>query len=218
MVPLAGAITGFGPLLVLAGASVLGLPPLVAAPLAVASLVVLTGALHEDGLADCADGFGGGRTRERKLEIMRDSRIGTFGACAVGLSLYLRIACLTVIAARDMPLAAGVLVAGAALSRTLCLLPLVILPPAREAGAGAAAARLSRTRYAAALGIALVISILPLFAGASPWHFVSACAVATIAALLVTLLARHEIGGQTGDVAGAAQQAAELAVLLVFAA
>jgi adenosylcobinamide-GDP ribazoletransferase len=217
MIPLAGAIAGFGPVLVLAGASALGLPPLVAAPLAIAALVLLTGALHEDGLADCADGFGGGRTRERKLEIMRDSRIGTFGACAVGLSLYLRIACLTVIAARDMPLAAGALVASGALSRTLCLLPLMVLPPAREGGAGAAATGLSRTRYAVALGIALAIATLPLFAGASPGHTAAACAAAAIAAALATLLARREIAGQTGDVAGATQQVAELAVLLVFA-
>ena len=67
------------------------LPPLPAAALAVAATVAVTGALHEDGLADVADGFGGGATRERKLEIMRDSRIGTYGVCALILSFILRI-------------------------------------------------------------------------------------------------------------------------------
>ena len=80
MVPVAGALIGCIPALTLVAARLAALPNPVAALLALVALVSVTGALHEDGLADCADGFGGGRTRERKLEIMRDSRIGTFAA------------------------------------------------------------------------------------------------------------------------------------------
>ena len=130
-VPVAGVIIGVGPALVLLAASVLGLPPVLAAPLAIAALVVVTGALHEDALADCADGFGGGATRERKLEIMRDSRIGAFGACALALSIYIRAVALAIVADRSPGDAALVLVAAAALSRAACLWPLAWLPHRR---------------------------------------------------------------------------------------
>src|SRR3954470_16025626 len=76
-------------------AQALHLPPLPAAALAVAATLIATGGLHEDGLADVADGFGGGATRDRKLEIMRDSRIGTYGVCALILSIVLRVSALT---------------------------------------------------------------------------------------------------------------------------
>ena len=89
--PVAGAVVGLVGALVLALTALLGLPPLLRAGLATAALVAATGALHEDGLADVADGFGGGATRARKLEIMRDSRIGAYGAIALALSLILRV-------------------------------------------------------------------------------------------------------------------------------
>ena len=218
MVPVAGALIGVLPALVLVAACAIGLPPSVAAPLAIAALVVVTGALHEDGLADCADGFGGGRTRERKLEIMRDSCIGTYGACAIGVSLYLRAASLAVIAEHAVLLAATVLVASAAVSRTLCLLPLAILPPARTDGAGAAAGGVDHRRYAVAVGIAALVTLLPWLAGASLGHAAVSFIVAAGAALAVCAVARKQVGGQTGDVAGAVQQVAEIAAILVFAA
>jgi adenosylcobinamide-GDP ribazoletransferase len=215
-VPLAGAVIGVFPALVLGAGIAAGLPPAVAAPLAIAALVVLTGALHEDGLADCADGFGGGRTRERKLEIMRDSRIGTYGACAIVLSLYLRAASLSVIAGHGLGLAAYVLVASAALSRTLCLLPLAFLPPARSDGAGRAARDIDHRRCALALGIAVAIALAPCLAGASFLRGALGITAAFAAVLAVCLIARRQVGGQTGDVAGAAQQAADIVMLVVF--
>ena len=92
--PVAGVVVGLIGALVLALTTLLGLPPLLRAGLATAALVVATGALHEDGLADVADGFGGGATRARKLEIMRDSRIGAYGAIAIALALILRVGAL----------------------------------------------------------------------------------------------------------------------------
>jgi len=92
--PVAGAAVGLAGALVLALTAKLGLPAFMRAGLATATLVVATGGLHEDGIADVADGFGGGATRADKLEIMRDSRIGAFGATALFLSLGLRAAAL----------------------------------------------------------------------------------------------------------------------------
>ena len=98
MFPLVGAILGAVAAGALFAAAALGLPPPLSAPLAITALIALTGALHEDGLADCADGFGGGATSARKLEIMKDSRIGAFGALALAIALYLRIVALALIA------------------------------------------------------------------------------------------------------------------------
>ena len=105
------------------------------ATLAVAAAVLVTGALHEDGLADVADALGA-RDRARRLEIMRDSRIGTYGACVLILAIALRISLLAEVAAIWPVAAAGVLVMSASLSRTLCLWPLYRLPPARPTAWG----------------------------------------------------------------------------------
>jgi adenosylcobinamide-GDP ribazoletransferase len=218
LVPIAGALVGLAGALVLALATNLGLAPLPAATVAIAALLLVTGAMHEDGLADLADGFGGGANPERKLEIMRDSRIGTYGSAALVIALVLRIGALAGLVATDLGLAAAVLVAAGAMSRTAGLLPLALLPPARAAGAGFAARppSLGALRIAAALAIAC--ACLPLLAGRSLPRIIAACVAAALAAYAVSALARRQIGGQTGDVAGAAQQAAEIAVLLVFSA
>jgi adenosylcobinamide-GDP ribazoletransferase len=216
LVPVAGALIGLLGALVLTLAAGLGLAPLPTATIAIGSLVLVTGAMHEDGLADLCDGFGGGATSERKLEIMKDSRIGTYGAAALVLSLLLRVGALAGLSAVDLRLAAAVLVAAAAVSRAAGLLPLVLLPPARSFGAGFAAARPSANAMGIATALAFLCACLPLIAGAALPRIVAACILALLAAYGVTALARRQIGGHTGDVAGAAQQAAEIAVLLAF--
>src|SRR4029077_10611440 len=128
MLPVAGGLVGALAAIAMAAASRFGFPPLLAAPLAICSLVLLGGAMHEDGLADCADGFFGGATRERKLEIMQDSRIGTFGAVALLLGVYMRGASLSLIAGKSLSLVGAVLIGAAALSRTAALIPLAVLP------------------------------------------------------------------------------------------
>lgn len=218
MLPWAGAATGALGAVSLAAAFLLGLPPILAAPLAVSTLVVVSGALHEDGLADCADGFFGGTSRARKLEIMRDSRIGTFGATALMLSLYMRAASLTAVAGQGLLLACAVLVAAAAISRTAALMPLRLLPPARADGTGSAAGTPGGGALCAAICGALFFAAVPAAASASLARALAAIGLAIAAALAVTALASRQIGGQTGDVAGAAQQLSEIAVYLVFAA
>ena len=217
MVPVAGAIIGVLAAVVLLAVNAAGLPPLIVGTLSLAALVAITGALHEDGLADCADGFGGGATRERKLEIMRDSRIGTFGACALGLSLLVRAAALGAMARAPEAAAAGLLVAAIA-SRTAALLPLALLPPARPSGLGASAARPQASRLAAAIAIAVGLGLVASQFGPGATRTLATIALAFIGALAVCAIAWRQIGGQTGDVAGAAQQIGEIAALLVFAA
>ncbi len=210
-IPVAGAVVGFAGVLALAAAEALGLPPLVGATLAIAALVAATGALHEDGLADVADGFGGGATRERKLAIMRDSRIGAYGAVALVLSLVLRIGALSAALRHGLGEAAGALTLAAAVSRAGALSPLALLDPARSDGAGATAGRLKPQSFAAAWGAALAIALVLGLTAIGLGRALTGLAGAAIGAAAMTALAHRQIGGQTGDVAGAAQQAAEIA-------
>ena len=209
--PVAGAVVGAVGAGVLALAQFLGLPALVGAALATASLIAATGALHEDGLADVADGFGGGRTRESKLEIMRDSRIGAYGAIALALALILRVSALAATLSHGFWSAAGPLIIVAAVSRAAALMPLALLDPARAEGAGAAAGRLEPVSFAAACGAALVLAVAAGLFTVGAGRAIDAALAGAIAAAAMTALASRQIGGQTGDVAGAAQQWAEIA-------
>jgi adenosylcobinamide-GDP ribazoletransferase len=216
--PLAGAAIGAIGALAMALSRGLGLSPLLAAALGVAALVLVTGGLHEDGFADVADGFGGGATRERKLEIMRDSRIGTYGALALGLSLLLRVFALAALAERSTALAAAAMVATGGLSRPAGLAPLLMLAPARPGGLGAAMPLPSPPARATAAALAALLSFAPAFFGPTPGQIVIADLAAALAAVLVARLAERQIGGYTGDVLGAAQQVAEIAGLLALSA
>jgi adenosylcobinamide-GDP ribazoletransferase len=218
LMPLAGAVAGSIGAGILGLARAAGLPPLVAAPLAIAALILATGAFHEDGLADCADGFGGGATRERKLEIMKDSRIGAFGALALALTFYLRAASLTQILDQSLGLACAVLIGAAAVSRAAALIPLVWLPPARQEGAGFSAGRPELRAAITASCLGIILALAPALAGAAAPRPLIAIAAAAGAGFAASALAKRQIGGQTGDVAGAAQQISEIAYYLVFAA
>jgi adenosylcobinamide-GDP ribazoletransferase len=209
--PVAGVAVGLVGALVLALAALLGLPALLRAGLTTAALVAATGALHEDGLADVADGFGGGAMRATKLEIMRDSRIGAYGAIAIALALILRIGALTAALDGGLWRASLSLMLVAALSRAAALTPLALLPPARADGAGAAAGRLDPNALAAAWGSALVIAVTLGLAALGLAHALLAALMSGVGALLMVAFARRAIGGQTGDVAGAAQQCGEIA-------
>jgi len=216
--PVAGAIIGGAGGAALFCARAVGLPILPAAICAVAALVAVTGALHEDGLADVADGFGGGATREKKLEIMRDSRLGSYGAVALALALMLRVASLAALTERGLGLAISALICAGAVSRTAGLLPLLLSVPARRDGAGAAMPRPAGDATRLALILAGAASAPLLFAGLSVSQVLCPGIAAALAAFVVTRLAERQIGGYTGDVLGATQQAAEIAVLLALSA
>jgi len=213
MVPVAGALLAAIGALALALAEAVGLPPLICAGLAVGALLLVTGALHEDGLADVADGFGGGATRERKLEIMRDSRIGAYGGAALTLGLLLRVVALAALLEHGLGIAAaGMILAGAA-SRAAALAPLALLAPARAEGLGARAGRLAGGAVVAAAAVAAIIAVLLGLGGLGLARALLALGVAFAAAAAMAAIARRQISGQTGDVAGAAQQLAEIACL-----
>ncbi len=210
--PLVGAGLGLGAGLVYAVADWLGLPAPLAAVCAVAVLVAATGALHEDGLSDVADGFGGGGGRERKLAIMRDSRSGAYGVIAVTFSLIARVAALAALAKPG--LVAAALVAAGAASRAAIPVVMRVMPAARADGLGAAAGVPDRDDVALGLVLAGAIALIAVGLASA----LVALAVGAAAAAGVASLARRQIGGHTGDVLGAVQQAAEVAVLFAVVA
>lgn len=207
--PLVGAGVGLGAGLVFSLGHAL-LPALPAALLAVLAAVLLTGALHEDGLADTADGLGARGGREKRLEVMRDSRTGAYGVLALLFTIGLRAAALA--AAPSALAGLGALVAAAAWSRALIPAAMQVMPPARTDGLGAGAGVPDATvaATAAVLGLVLAVGGLGL---AAPVAVLAGLA----AAWAVVALARRTLGGFTGDVLGAVQQAAEMAVLLAAA-
>ncbi|OHC74911.1 MAG: cobalamin 5'-phosphate synthase [Rhodospirillales bacterium RIFCSPLOWO2_12_FULL_58_28] len=210
--PLVGAAVGAAAGLMLFLASKSGLPPPACALIALAAGVLLTGALHEDGLADVADGFGGGKTRADKLKIMRDSRIGVYGMLAIVFSIGLRASALSGISAPGT--AALALIAAGAVSRAVLPVMMVIMESARKDGLGVGVGKPGSEGVTSAvlLGMALVF-VFPL-AEAS----VLALAMAVVVTAAMVWLAEVQIGGYTGDVLGAVQQAVEIVVLLVLAA
>jgi len=192
-------------------ASGLGLPPLPSALLAVAAVAWLTRGLHEDGLADFADGLAGA-TPERRLEIMRDSRTGAFGVIALVLALGLKAAALAALS--DTAPVAHALIAAAAASRAGIVFLMYRLPAARADGLGRHAGRPERSDLVTATGVGLAATFLLL-----PWQAgLAGVIVAAGAVLAVGAIARAKLGGATGDVLGAGQQAGEVGFLLAVVA
>jgi adenosylcobinamide-GDP ribazoletransferase len=209
--PLVGAIIGLAIGLVDRCLLAIGIPELAAAALALGAGAVMTGALHEDGLADVGDGFGGGRDRETKLAIMRDSRIGTYGVLVLLVSFAAKFSALA-----SLPVTAiiPVLVATHALARAAMPVLAANMPFARDDGLGKSAGRPDNVSTMIAVGIAVVIALLCL-----PIEAALLALLATAAgAAAIAALAWRQIGGVTGDVFGAAEQVAESAVLLTLAA
>ena len=213
LAPLVGLVVGVvGALVLWVAVGGLGLPLLPAALLAVGATVWVTGALHEDGLADLADGFGGAFERRRKLAIMRDSRIGAYGVLALIFSVGLRVVALAALTGPEA--AAAVLIAAHCLSRGLLPLAMLALAPARDDGLAAGAGRPGPLDAATGLLLGLLLAFLATGIGLA----FGLGLAALIAAGLVAFIALRQIGGYTGDVLGALQQAAEVAVLLTAAA
>jgi adenosylcobinamide-GDP ribazoletransferase len=210
--PLAGALVGGAAGLVYWLTSRVALPPEPAAALALAATLALTGCLHEDGFADMADGFGGGGTSERKLAIMRDSRIGTYGACALILSLLLRWSALAAIG--DPAGVVPALVAAHAAARGALPAFMRLIPPARPDGLSASAGRPT----APCAVTAALLGLLALVLAFNPAAGLVGAALLGAAGAAMGWLALRQIGGQTGDVLGALEQAGEIIVLLLAAA
>lgn len=212
MLPIAGLAIGLPGALALWLGALLGLPPLVAAGLSIVASALATGAFHEDGLADSFDGLASGWTRERRLEIMRDSRIGAYGATALVLALLLRVSAIAALVAAAGPPATLAVLGAAAMSRPIGLMPLALLPPARKDGASAGAGRPGVASFAVALALGAAFALaLAAVAGLSPLRAALGVGLGLAAAGVMTAWARRAIGGQTGDLAGTCQQLAEIA-------
>ena len=211
--PLASVVIGIGPALLLVGATLLGLPPYFAATLAVAAMVVASGAMAEDALADAADGLFGGHSVMRRLEIMKDSRHGTYGVAALCLLLLARVTALGAMAMIN-PLAAGAIwLAATIVGRSGALWLAVALPPARSDGASATAGRLPAASFAVGAMFAIVLLFL-LGGPATSLVGIGVALLAVVAVIAVwTALCRRLVGGQTGDLIGALGALVEVAVL-----
>ena len=221
-------------------------PPVIAAILSIVASAALTGGLHEDGLADTMDGLGGGHTRERALEIMKDPRIGAFGALALMLMLGLKVATLSALPLMWVVVA---LIAGHALSRWCAVLLIWRLPYARADNASRArpvVERVARTDIVVATlaGLAPLVACIAVVASASNSPAAGAGALArlttgagpgviaaslTAAAILSALAAlattallgawyNRRLGGYTGDTLGATQQITEIVFYLTWLA
>ena len=206
--PVAGLLIGAAVGGIAAGASEL-LPPLVVGAVAVAVGLLITGAFHEDGLADVADAFGGGWTVERRLEILKDSRHGTYGVAALTTSIVVRVASAASIVAPAALFTA--FVAAHCFGRSAAVVAMRLAPPATESGLGVSAA--SAVRPAPTLvGLAGGTAAVAALAGWWTAPFVAAAAIGTLATVW---LATRKIGGLAGDVLGAVEQVVECLVLVV---
>lgn len=211
--PLVGALIGALSALVLYFCAALAVPDMAAVLIALGASILVTGALHEDGLADTADGFGGGRDRDARLAIMRDSRIGAYGVLALILSVGMRWSALAALMGDSLAAAMVALVVAAAASRLVPVMLMNVLSPARSDGMAVGAGRPEAVTVRLA-GVFALASLLLL----SDWPAMVLTMIATLAVFVaVGALAVRRIGGHTGDVLGASQQGAEILILLCLA-
>lgn len=183
------------------------LPSLLAALLALLTTVVITGALHEDGVSDFFDGLGGRQSKQRKLEIMRDSRIGTYGAAALFFSLSIRAVGISSL--HDPAVVWIVLLTTGVLSRMAIPIVLATTQPARTDGLGASVASPNPWVIGVAFSISVAVAVVVM-----EWNGLVLLCAATVVAVLIGQISRKQFGGYTGDVLGAAVQLSEIAALI----
>jgi adenosylcobinamide-GDP ribazoletransferase len=216
--PIAGAVIGCLTALPLIAGNYLGLPALLSASLSLAIATLMTGALHEDGLADVADGFWGGASREDRLAIMDDSRIGTYGTIALALLYLTRASILEQLFYKPAVAVIVILAASGAFSRALIVDLMWATRPARSTGLSAMVGRPSKTDALFALLLGGVGSFVGISFVLSAERGAIGIVVAGVALAVMRALAMAKIGGQTGDVCGATQVVTEVAMLAVFVA
>jgi len=209
--PLVGAVLGACGAALASGALWLGVTPGVTAVLVLALGAMLTGGLHEDGLSDTADGLFGGWTRDRRLEIMKDSRVGSYGVLALVLVTLARWSALTALLVYGDHWAA--LVATGAISRAPMALVMALLPNARGSGLSHATGRPAPGVAVVALGLAAGLALAVL-----GWSALGPLVVAAGIMVVLSVVALRKIGGQTGDILGALQQLVEAGCLTALAA
>ncbi len=181
--------------------------PLVAAVLALATSLLITGAFHHDGLADVADAFGGGWTVEERMVILKDSRLGTYGVSALGVALLLEVAALSQLSPID---GLRALLVAQSLGRASALVTMLVAP---MAGSGMGASYIARVSTpATTVGVAFAVGVAVLM---SPAFWPATVAGAAIASAAVVALAVRKINGVNGDVLGAVTVVSSLAILVI---
>ncbi|MBI4921006.1 MAG: adenosylcobinamide-GDP ribazoletransferase [Devosia nanyangense] len=212
--PFTSLVIGAGPVAVLLALEWLGTPHLFSAALAVAVMVIVSGAMAEDAIADAADGLFGGATIEDRLAIMKDSRHGTYGVSAIVLLLGLRIAAVGSVA---NPLeAAGIWLAAGVMARSGALWLTLALPPARSGGAAASAGAVTRQAFGVGAVFAVVLSFVLAGFAVGVLGLIAAYGLCVLVVWGWVTLCRRLIGGQTGDLIGALQALLEIAALTAF--
>lgn len=212
--PLAGAVLGMLAGIVLYAAHGMNLPPLACALLAIGALAAMTGALHEDGLGDTADGFFGASSADRRLDIMKDSRIGTFAALALIVLVGVKASFLMAIIDRaGAGYAVLALIGCEAASRAGMLAFWHALPSARPGGLSDSVGQPQWETVVCGSGIGLAVLVLTLIPSGGFLSLINALVLVTVLLFGFARLCMAKIGGQTGDTLGAAQQIGSIAVL-----
>ena len=213
--PLAGAVLGLLAGIALMVANSLHLPALACGFIVIGALAAMTGALHEDGLGDTADGFFGGATPDRRLDIMKDSRIGTFAALTLITWVGIKASLLAAIIERAGPgYALLALIACEAASRSAMLAFWHSLPSARTGGLADSVGAPSWETVVCGAALGFVILAAGLIPSGGVPSVINALVLVTLLLVGFARLCMSKIGGQTGDTLGAAQQIASLAVLI----
>lgn len=209
--PIAGAVIGLICAVTATIAIWLNLAPVLVAAVVLIAQAFLTGAMHEDGLADCADGLWGGWTEKRRLEIMKDSAIGAYGVLALVLTLILRWQAIALVI--ESGLHWPVLITVAALSRAPMIAMMVALPPARSDGLSQSVGQPTRSTALTAGLLAILLALFLL-----GWSAILASLALIAAGIIWSAICHVKIGGQTGDTLGALQQISEVILLLSITA
>jgi adenosylcobinamide-GDP ribazoletransferase len=214
--PLASLVIGLGPVLLAIVLHLLHVPALVAAALGVGAMIAVTGGMADDAIADAADGLFGGTNPERRLEIMKDSRHGTYGVAALALYIIIRVGAFAEIAAGNVSAAGAIWLAATLIARPAALWLSLALPPARRDGVSANAGRVGRLPFAMGLGLSALLALIV----AGPFTSFAAILLALIVTALIvwgwSRLCLRLVGGQTGDLIGALQALLEIGVLVAL--
>lgn len=218
--PFASVVIGLGPAVLMIVLTLLGVPPWFAAGMGVLAMILVTGAMPDDAVADAVDGLLGGHSVERRLEIMKDSRHGSYGVAALTLYIVLRVAAIGGVAAVNPFAAAGIWIAATILARSGSLWLTHELPPARSGGAAAAVGQVGLRPFLFGAGFAAVLAFVLAAPATSLVGVILALAATLAIAKGWSRLCRRLVGGQTGDLIGALHVLIEigvLTVLLIFA-
>jgi adenosylcobinamide-GDP ribazoletransferase len=215
--PIAGALATTPSIVALLIASLLQLPPLLSAVIALSTLIATCGALHDDGLADVADGFFGGKSTEQRLDIMKDSRIGTYGALASLMAFSMRVVAIAAVVQASLFGAIVALIGAAAISRGALIWHWSELESARQGGTSDKVGSPSEDAATFAVSTALAIGLMCGFFARGILPTIIALALTFLVTSSFKRLCADKIGGQTGDTLGASAILAEIAFLIGLA-